>query len=100
MACLKVQGPNYIRIIAESHDKNVRGVLPTEKIIGSIMDCGPQDPPEDFDSLVTYEGLMLGNVVKKVTNALGIKQCLACKGRQRALNEKGLALQRKLRDLV
>jgi len=100
MACLKVQGPNYIRVIAEAHDKNVRGVLPTERIIGSIMDCGPQDPPEDFDSLVTPEGLMFGNAVKRLTNALGIKQCLQCKGRQRALNEKGLAIQKKLKDLI
>ena len=53
----------------------------------------------NLDNLFTADGFMVGNAVKKVATALGFKQCLACKGRQRAYNEKGLALQQKIKEL-
>lgn len=99
MACLKVQGPNYIRVIAEGADGNVRGMLPTERIVGSVMKCGPQDADYDLDSWITSEGFMIGNIIKSVTSAVGIKQCLACRGRQINYNRKGLEFQQRIKDL-
>jgi hypothetical protein len=52
---------------------------------------------QDYKHVFTKEGFMLGNAIKKVTSALGIRQCMACKGRQRDYNEKGIAIQRKLK---
>lgn len=99
MACLKVQGPNYIRVIPEGLDGNVRGVLPTERIIGAVMQCGPDDAAYDLESWLTSEGLMVGNIIKSVATAIGIKQCLACKGRQKRYNRKGLEIQKVIKDL-
>ena len=99
MACLKVQGPNYIRLIAEGDDGNVRGMRLGEVIIGSVMECGPQSVSYDLDSLITQDGLMVGNIIKAVTNKLGIKQCLACKGRQWHYNQKGLEIQNRIKDI-
>lgn len=103
MACLRVKGPNYIRVIPESPDGNVRGMLPTEEIIGTTMLCGPYDATYsaayDLDSLITPEGVMVGNIIKKVTNVVGLKQCLACTGRQVRYNAKGLAIQKKIRNI-
>ena len=99
MPCLKVQGPNYIRLIAEGPDRNVRGVRPGEVILGAVMNCGPNAISYDLDSLITTEGLMIGNIIKAVTNKLGIKQCLSCKGRQQRFNQKGIEFQRKIKDL-
>lgn len=64
---------------------------PGEYVVGSVGD--------DLTSLVTSDGIMLGNIVKKVTSALGIKQCLKCKGRQRQWNDKGLEIQEKLKGM-
>lgn len=99
MACLKVQGPNYIRLIAEGPDGNVRGMRPNEVILGSVMGCGPNSVSYDLDSLITPDGLMIGNIIKKVTSAVGIKQCLRCKGRQQRYNQKGIELQQRVKDL-
>ena len=103
MACLKVKGPNGERLIPESPDGNIHGMMQGEVIIGPVWDCGPQmlgDAPLDLQSVFTSEGFMLGNAIKKVTRAIGIKQCLACKGRQRNYNEKGIAIQQALKKLV
>lgn len=62
-----------------------------EYVVGSIGD--------DLNSLITSDGLMLGNIVKKVTTALGIRQCLKCKGRQRRLNDAGINFQAKIKGL-
>lgn len=99
MPCLKVQGPNYIRVIPEGPDGNVRGMLPTERIVGVEPLCGPYDPTLDFESLIGPEGVMIGNVIKKVTNAVGIKQCLSCRQRQHRYNQRGLKIQRAIKDL-
>ena len=101
MACLKVTGPYGPRLIAESPDGNVHGVRPGETIVGSEMACGPQaiGIQYDFDSLITPEGLMIGNVIKKVTTALGISHCLACHQRQQRYNQKGLEIQQHIKDL-
>jgi len=55
------------------------------------------DGSDNFNDIITDQGILVGNVIKKVTSALGIKQCLKCKGRQRRYNEKGLELQQKVR---
>lgn len=99
MACLKIQRGNTIIVLPESPDLNVRGMIAGDKIIGTDMQCGEILTYDDLESLVTSDGLMVGNLVKAVTNKLGIKQCLACKGRQRNLNARGLQLQKKLKDL-
>lgn len=103
MACLKVTGPYGERILPESADGNVHGVMLGEQIIGAVWDCGPQmlgDAANDYEHIFTSEGFMLGNAIKKVTHAIGIKQCLACKGRQRRYNEKGIAIQQAIKKLV
>jgi len=99
MACLKVQSVRGIRLIPESSDGNVRGQLRDEVIVGAVMDCGPNSLGYDLNALVTPDGLMVGNLIKKVTNAIGIKQCLSCKGRQQHYNRVGLAVQQKIKDL-
>ena len=99
MACLRVRSERGIRLIPESPDGNVHGMLPDEVIAGVVMECGPTLIIDNLDALVTPEGLMVGNIIKRVTSAVGIKQCLACKGRQRDLNQRGLAIQQKIKDL-
>lgn len=99
MACLKVMNADgVLRMIPESPDGNCYGKLPREVIVGVDYDCGAT-PLDDLRSLVTAEGVMVGNIVKAITTKLGIKQCLACKGRQRQLNIRGLNLQQKIKDL-
>lgn len=98
MACLKVQGPNYQRLIPEDHDGNVRGVMPHETVIGAEMNCGPHDIDYDYESVITPAGFMIGNAIKKVTNAVGIKQCMSCKGRQRKYNDVGIEVQQKVKE--
>lgn len=95
MACLFIKGPNSFRIITSDNNGGFRYSL-NEGEVAVIRPCNfSPDEPHDFDSVWTSEGVMIGNLVKKVTNALGIKQCLACRGRQMALNRKGLELQKK-----
>ena len=103
MACLKVKGPHGERFLPESTDGNVHGMKPGEVIVAAIWDCGPLqlgDTAMDFEHVFTSEGFMVGNAIKKVTHALGVKQCMACKGRQRAYNERGINIQRALKKLV
>lgn len=52
---------------------------------------------QDYEHVITAEGFMLGNAIKKVTHALGIKQCLRCKGRQHQYNERGIRIQQALK---
>lgn len=100
MACLKVIGRDgIIRVVPEDKDLNVR-TLPGDTILGVEMTCGPVLPSDDLKSLVTEDGLMVGNIIKAVTTKLGIKQCLACKGRQRRYNERGLEIQKKVRNAL
>lgn len=55
---------------------------------------------QDYTNVFTKEGFMVGNAIKKVTNAIGMKQCLACKGRQRHYNEVGIRLQEKVKEVI
>ena len=103
MACLKVTGPYGERILPESPDGNVHGLLKGEQIVEAVWDCGPQmlqDAAMDLEHVFTPAGFMLGNAIKKVTHALGINQCMACRGRQRRYNEKGIEIQQALKKLV
>ena len=84
-----LRGPNGERRVMEGV---VFRFLPGEVVVGSVAD--------NLRDVITPDGIMLGNVVKKVTTALGIKQCLKCKGRQRRLNEKGLKLQNKVKRWI
>ena len=92
MACLRVRSARGVRLIPEGSDGNVRGRLPDEVIMGVVWDCGPRAG----ENVLTPEGLMVGNLVKKVATALGIKQCFRCKRRQQRWNAAGLKLQQKL----
>lgn len=60
----------------------------------SIIDFGAAD---NFKDIIVKEGLLIGNVIKKVTSALGIKQCMKCQKRQLRYNEKGLEIQEKIK---
>lgn len=97
MACIAVQHRQRgeVRIIEEGTSYPVEWQF-TGQIIAN---CGPQDASQDFDHLWTEEGFMVGNAIKKVTNALGIKQCLACRGRQARYNQVGLDLQQRVKEL-
>ena len=95
MACFTLRGPLGDRKIGE----NVNYVKqPGEEIVPGLIDwtCNGHYLG-DYEHVFTAEGFMLGNAIKKVTSVLGIKQCMACKGRQRDYNEKGINLQRKLK---
>ena len=93
MACLRVKSARGVRLIPEGPDGNVRGRMADEVIMGVVWDCGPHPITE---KVFTQDGLMVGNLIKKVTTALGIKQCFKCKRRQQRWNAKGLAIQKKL----
>lgn len=95
MACLVLRSPTTLRLIPSADGGFRYELRPGEQIVGISYSCAPQ-PEDNFESIVTSDGLMLGNLVKKITSTLGIKQCLRCKGRQRRLNEIGLVVQRKL----
>jgi len=96
MACYIVTYPDGTQI--KWGENQPRRMVPGEQITGIDWKCNA-DAQDDLQSLVSSEGLLVGNVIKKVTNALGIKQCLACKGRQRRYNEIGLNVQRKFKEL-
>ena len=59
-----------------------------------------ESPGYNLTNFITKDGILFGNVIKKVTTAFGIKHCLKCKGRQLRYNEKGLELQQKLREMI
>lgn len=97
MACFTLRGPNGDRKMGE----NVQHTLqPGEAIVPGLIDwtCGGHYLG-DYEHVFTAEGFMLGNAIKKVTNAIGMKQCLACKGRQRAYNEKGIRIQQAIKKV-
>jgi hypothetical protein len=97
MACLKVlRGDKYL-IMAEGPDGLVRGTIKGDIIKEVLWDCGPNPISE---KVFAPEGLMVGNLVKKVTKALRIKQCFRCRGRQRRWNKKGLEVQQKIKSLI
>lgn len=96
MACIIVKYPNgSFRRFA---DGVARKFIPGEEIIGVDNNCDVK-ACDDLNSIFTDDGFMLGNAIKKVTSALGIKQCLSCRGRQRAYNDKGLEIQQKIKGL-
>jgi hypothetical protein len=97
MACLKVlRGDKYL-ILAEGDDKLVRGTKKGDIIKEVLWNCGPNPISDD---VFTPQGLMVGNLVKKVTAAVGIKQCFRCRGRQRRWNKRGLEVQQKVKALI
>jgi hypothetical protein len=97
MACLKVlRGDKYL-ILSEGADGLVRGTIKGDVIKEVLWNCGPNPIADDIFS---SQGLMVGNLVKKVTAAVGIKQCFRCRGRQRRWNKKGLAVQQKIKSLI
>ena len=54
----------------------------------------------DLYSLRSDEGLLIGNIIKRFTSTLGIKQCLKCKKRQLRYNQRGLEVQSRIKKLV
>ena len=103
MACVKWKLPTGDSYWA-STDVPIRhpvGAVNTGEI---NWDCGSQviSPPSSLDNLTDVfneDGFMVGNAVKKITNAIGITQCLSCKGRQQNYNRVGLEIQQKIKDL-
>ena len=95
MACLGITNGTVIRIIPENTPYSAEW-----RFTGKIYrECSPESL-DNVRDIFTSEGLMVGNLIKKVTSAIGIKQCLACKGRQQAYNQRGLAIQHKIRNLI
>lgn len=99
MACIIVKYPDGTEM--RYRENQNRRFVPGEEIIGIDYGCNPEayTTQADLTSIFTSDGLMLGNAIKKVASALGFKQCLACAGRQRSYNARGLELQRKLKEL-
>lgn len=98
MACVRFKLPGGIHIwVPENRAWSPPpGTINTGEV---SWDCAPLTT-DNLDSIITTDGLMVGNLVKAITNKLGIKQCLSCKGRQRKLNEKGLAVQRAIKNAI
>lgn len=98
MACFTLRGPNGDRKVAEN--ENYR-LSPGEAIVPGLIDwnCDGHNHSNDLESIISDEGFMLGNAIKKVTHAVGITQCMKCKGRQRRYNDAGLVIQQKIKDI-
>jgi len=96
MACYLVKYPNG-QVLKFAENQN-RRFIPGEQIVGIDWSCNASSS-DNLTDLFTEDGFMLGNAVKKVASALGFKQCMGCRGRQQAYNNKGLALQQKIKDL-
>lgn len=95
MPCLFIKGPQSLRVITQDENGGFRYSLQPDEI-AVVRPCKFSDgEASDLESIWSSDGLMIGNIVKKVTSAIGIKQCLQCKGRQRAWNAKGLELQKR-----
>ena len=92
-----LKGPLGERWIKEG--ENFR-FLPGEMVVedekgNSIIRGGSFNLQDSF----TRDGLLIGNVIKNITSALGIKTCLKCKQRQLRYNQRGLKLQAKIKRL-
>jgi hypothetical protein len=99
MACVILEKDGVQRRIAPGRDNQYRYTLqPGEQLVGVDWACHAQ-AIDNMSDMITNEGVMVGNIIKKVTNALGMKQCMACQGRQRRYNEAGLAIQQKIKEL-
>ena len=95
MACLFIKGPHTFRIITQDTNGGFRYSLQPGEV-AAVRPCKfSKDEASDLESIFTSDGLMLGNLVKKVTTALHLKHCLRCTGRQIRLNQRGLELQKK-----
>ena len=95
MACLFIKGVNTFRIITQDTNGGFRYSL-QEGEVAVVRPCKfSRDEAGDLDSIWSSDGLMIGNLVKKVTAALHLKHCLRCTGRQIRLNQRGLELQKK-----
>lgn len=95
MPCLFIKGAHSLRVITQDENGGFRYSL-REGEVAVVRPCKFSDgEAADLDSIWSSDGLMIGNLVKKVTTAIGIKQCLQCKGRQQSWNSKGLELQKR-----
>ena len=95
MACLFIKGPHTFRIITSDTNGGFRYSL-TEGEVAVVRPCKfSRDEDSDLDSIWSSDGLMVGNLIKKVTTALHFKHCLKCTGRQIRLNQRGLELQKR-----
>ena len=104
MACFKITGPNGSRLQPEGEPYRL---APGEAIVEGFVDwaCGPRIPGDpDYtdrgDVLVADGKFMVGNAVKKLTQALHIPHCFKCSQRQRRWNEAGIRAQEKLKGFL
>lgn len=95
MACIILKGPLGERRVQENQPYRLGS---DEAIAGVDWNCAAQSL-DNLDSIFSKDGVLVGNLVKKVASALGFKQCLACKGRQQRWNATGLELQQKVKDI-
>lgn len=66
----------------------------------SIIRGGSFNLQDNLQDSFTGDGLLIGNVIKNLTSALGIRQCLKCKQRQLRYNQKGLEIQQKIKKVI
>ena len=95
MACIILRGPLGERRVLENHPYQ----LGTDEHIAGVDWTCAANPADNMEDLVTDAGFMVGNAIKKVTNALGMRQCMACRGRQQRFNQRGLELQQKMKEI-
>lgn len=95
MACIILKGPLGERRVLEGHPYRLDA---GEAIAGVDWTCAA-NPADDTERVFTASGFMVGNAIKKVTHALGMTQCMACRGRQQRYNQRGLEIQQKLKGL-
>lgn len=92
-----LRGPNGERWITEGRPFRF---LDGEKIVEDQLGNTIMRGGNDLTSIVNSEGLLIGNIIKKITNSLGIKQCLKCKQRQLRYNQRGLEIQTKIKRVI
>jgi len=94
MACIILKGPFGERRVLENQPYR----LGTDESIAGVDWTCAANPADNMNDLVTDDGFMVGNAIKKVTTALGMTQCMACRGRQQRYNQRGLELQQKVKE--
>ena len=92
-----LRSPNGERWVAEGQPFRF---LDGEKIVEDQLGNTILRGGNDLTSISNSDGLLIGNIIKKITNSLGIKQCLKCKQRQLHYNRRGLEIQEKIKRVI
>lgn len=95
MACVIIQYPDGTRRSYQENEN--RAYVPGEQVVDVDYFCDPH-AIDNLQDWIVPEGLLVGNIIKSVTKAIGMKQCMACKGRQHDYNKRGLEIQQRIKE--